>query len=115
MGPHSFKCGSLGGMGVIRIAEGGFNGAALFQVRKFVSLLDGQLDCRFCFNGAALFQVRKFGDPDAVALIARASMGPHSFKCGSATTLVAAENAGRASMGPHSFKCGSEAPRWQRR
>ena len=83
MGPHSFKCGSLGGMGVIRIAEGGFNGAALFQVRKSDQSNPQSRSSRL------------------------ASMGPHSFKCGSNTNMKISVNTLRASMGPHSFKCGS--------
>ena len=83
MGPHSFKCGSDNRNGSPKSKFRRFNGAALFQVRKFVC---GDIGCmkirqlqwgrtlssaevcqrkqkrRFqnhCFNGAALFQVRK--------------------------------------------------------
>ena len=35
MGPHSFKCGSFPSICVIWPFTSGFNGAALFQVRKF--------------------------------------------------------------------------------
>ena len=36
-----------------------------------------------------------------------ASMGPHSFKCGSNIEDLIETAQGLASMGPHSFKCGS--------
>ena len=67
MGPHSFKCGKP----AVRVTPAplyvGFNGAALFQVRK--ERRGGDLDglLVLCFNGAALFQVRKgstFRHPD---------------------------------------------------
>ena len=38
-----------------------------------------------------------------------ASMGPHSFKCGSPSEKAAGKEERNASMGPHSFKCGSGA------
>ena len=84
-----------------------FNGAALFQVRKSNSMRFANLT-RWSFNGAALFQVRKWQKrlrkPSMMALLQwgrtlssaevciqkqwlnikyHASMGPHSFKCGS--------------------------------
>ena len=59
MGPHSFKCGSA----------------------KACVLAEAKTES---FNGAALFQVRKFSASDAsIVVVTRASMGPHSFKCGS--------------------------------
>ncbi len=84
MGPHSFKCGKRPrGSSTGLSALPGFNGAALFQVRKVHRLplyapnthrasmgphsfkcgkncRRRRLECRRCsFNGAALFQVRK--------------------------------------------------------
>ena len=83
MGPHSFKCGSIKETKRIRRMPKGFNGAALFQVRKFqlgtrtatqVPMLQWgrtlssaevkkrrfrPVYCGIGFNGAALFQVRK--------------------------------------------------------
>ena len=59
MGPHFFKCGKIRRLLYQGQAKEGFNGAALFQVRKvhcWVSLLAKILSG---FNGAALFQVRK--------------------------------------------------------
>ena len=110
MGPHSFKCG------------------------KRLMILARLLNCRG-FNGAALFQVRKvLARKIFLSAKVSASMGPHSFKCGKlrirpracarfpslqwGRTLSSAESfvwlAGlrfclRASMGPHSFKCGKAA------
>ena len=59
MGPHSFKCGKRVFNGMELRVFNGFNGAALFQVRKVSSRRrqGGADDKRF--NGAALFQVRK--------------------------------------------------------
>ena len=83
-----------------------FNGAALFQVRKN-RVMVRRSKTSLCFNGAALFQVRKKtkgnimreytlslqwgrtfssaekrGDRRHCFRIAKASMGPHFFKCG---------------------------------
>ena len=63
MGPHSFKCGNSPHRRDGLRNNSGFNGAALFQVRKLVdSVLRRQLF--------------------------RASMGPHSFKCGNSFKLT---------------------------
>ena len=83
MGPHFFKCGKRSGTNASSVTGFGFNGAALFQVRKVqvireqgfraASLQWGRtfssaersdtffrpLYDRLRFNGAALFQVRK--------------------------------------------------------
>ena len=60
------------------------------------------------FNGAALFQVRKYWRKVIYwRLRLVASMGPHSFKCGSIMICPVNEKGRDASMGPHSFKCGS--------
>ena len=131
MGPHSFKCGSQHRGSHRDSTRACFNGAALFQVRKSpgVSALQSSMPC---FNGAALFQVRK-SDPrwrtssapcslqwgrtlSSAEVLAKAlpgaayhwaSMGPHSFKCGSPTNTEEISSSSSASMGPHSFKCGS--------
>ena len=58
MGPHFFKCGKVGSPERSRPQKPGFNGAALFQVRKGVD--------NYVHN------YRK----------SAASMGPHFFKCG---------------------------------
>ena len=107
MGPHFFKCGKSVVLDISTGSSRGFNGAALFQVRKGVSH-PNQLNThqglqwgrtfssaesalykhsgrvsRYCFNGAALFQVRKAPLPPlATAASYHASMGPHFFKCG---------------------------------
>ena len=83
-----------------------FNGAALFQVRKYEHH-QYRPPKRTSFNGAALFQVRKFVRPFSPGISARASMGPHSFKCGSTRRNLKPLGGLDASMGPHSFKCGS--------
>ena len=132
MGPHSFKCGSKQRITNISGKKTSFNGAALFQVRKCQS-------ARWSIGLQLLLQwgrtlssaeVEPSHSPERDA--GQASMGPHSFKCGSGTatpgerdqeaalqwgrTLSSAEvgigasvfaEASKASMGPHSFKCGS--------
>ena len=83
MGPHSFKCGKIGDVNRDYALLAGFNGAALFQVRKEQPIapaarttialqwgrtlssaerrtVPGRAAGKMCcFNGAALFQVRK--------------------------------------------------------
>ena len=59
MGPHSFKCGKR----ILVVDKSndvdGFNGAALFQVRKDEEYWKIAREILIGFNGAALFQVRK--------------------------------------------------------
>ena len=59
MGPHFFKCGKDKGPRNRRAPNRGFNGAALFQVRKVDFRGGGAEAKKKGFNGAALFQVRK--------------------------------------------------------
>ena len=107
MGPHSFKCGKRVRRAHQTLYCTGFNGAALFQVRKgrdsaksvspiqIASMGPHSFKCgkdlpsiwfssrRSCFNGAALFQVRKASLFSLFSwFLLGASMGPHSFKCG---------------------------------
>ena len=58
MGPHFFKCGNSISFCSFHQRLWSFNGAALFQVRKYEKWLRGRFS-RESFNGAALFQVRK--------------------------------------------------------
>ena len=58
MGPHFFKCGNKEISNSLQIFFEGFNGAALFQVRKPPTPLL-PYPAWWGFNGAALFQVRK--------------------------------------------------------
>ena len=61
MGPHFFKCGKASPLAKPDKSRVGFNGAALFQVRK--GFLISPIDWGIArFNGAALFQVRKGDD-----------------------------------------------------
>ena len=131
MGPHSFKCGSYLAKPQLSCKKSCFNGAALFQVRKCARSTEST-DRIPRFNGAALFQVRKsflneksrnrklglqWGrtlssaevaiSPPVASPPANASMGPHSFKCGSSYRRRQTPPRQMASMGPHSFKCGS--------
>ena len=64
MGPHFFKCGKLSTLPLSTLLLIGFNGAALFQVRK---------------GRTSSTTVRTNGF---------ASMGPHFFKCGKLAFLV---------------------------
>ena len=83
MGPHFFKCGKMTTEDEKKLILRGFNGAALFQVRK-----------------------DKIVVPEYLAT-EEASMGPHFFKCGKGLTEEdIKERLNSASMGPHFFKCG---------
>ena len=107
MGPHFFKCGKRCLQGHATFSASGFNGAALFQVRKAANTTprlimgtDASMGPHFfkcgklfqqdradmrvhSFNGAALFQVRKESDRQFWRIRNQtASMGPHFFKCG---------------------------------
>ena len=82
MGPHFFKCGNRKIMQIKNTNFFGFNGAALFQVRKLASPIAAALEIAR-FNGAALFQVRKpLRRSRNRSFSGWASMGPHFFKCG---------------------------------
>ena len=136
MGPHFFKCGNSAVFELFGRKRRSFNGAALFQVRKYLvdditpapepwllqwgrtfssaeicGLIRRAICHLSCFNGAALFQVRKLPSrsPHQVA-VTRASMGPHFFKCGNSPVWVYQDPPRAASMGPHFFKCGNPAP-----
>ena len=82
MGPHFFKCGKKSDLEGTSARILGFNGAALFQVRK------GWRKAK-----------EKLG-------FLNASMGPHFFKCGKRTLRYGLLAEAMASMGPHFFKCG---------
>ena len=83
MGPHFFKCGNLKTEDSVGKHHLGFNGAALFQVRKFETTIS------------------------AIVQESRASMGPHFFKCGNEEIARKKKEKRLASMGPHFFKCGN--------
>ena len=85
MGPHFFKCGKSRPSAPAAKIRCGFNGAALFQVRKATE--------------------NQFQAGDAFP----ASMGPHFFKCGKSRQEGGDEREIHASMGPHFFKCGKAA------
>ena len=139
MGPHFFKCGKQSRRSRPRNDESGFNGAALFQVRKAINLAGtksttGRLQWgrtfssaerqtdeftanggRVGFNGAALFQVRKGRAALASGKGLWASMGPHFFKCGKGGGSSGSMMKYSASMGPHFFKCGKPVASTSRR
>ena len=131
MGPHFFKCGKS----LTRRAESskveelqwGRTFSSAERIRQVVVAGDRALG----FNGAALFQVRKetpnkgdvvaytglqwgrtFSSAESHSLYdedfrkCEASMGPHFFKCGKTAMAASIEAAAMASMGPHFFKCG---------
>ncbi len=131
MGPHSFKCGKQTIEARIWSLRRCFNGAALFQVRKAKNLTTSRNDDMVLQWGRTLSSAERTVNREPGPTTVRASMGPHSFKCGKFTpkqyqaltelllqwgrTLSSAESldqrwivafATTASMGPHSFKCG---------
>ena len=83
MGPHSFKCGSVHCLRLVRTGLPCFNGAALFQVRKSgiiwrVSPGNSLLQWGRTLSSAEVDDLRLTPKQCNAA-----SMGPHSFKCGS--------------------------------
>ena len=106
MGPHSFKCGKKSVLRAMKPDPTSFNGAALFQVRKTIRQYGGGMAKR-SFNGAALFQVRKSA---ASGTSIPAFLGLQWGRTLSSAENQAGWNREviqyKASMGPHSFKCG---------
>ena len=105
MGPQSFDCGKPPATALARSQRSGFNGAAVFRLRKvpwgeyhggaLVRLQWGRslstaerkpaapfFDPQGGFNGAAVFRLRKALEDSVVRCDERASMGPQSFDCG---------------------------------
>ena len=108
MGPHSFKCGSCCRKEVPGRINQCFNGAALFQVRKFFP----QYFIFFC--NLALQWGRTLSSAEVENR--RRACAPTSHPLQWGRTLSSAEVLREfrwkqcvrtASMGPHSFKCGS--------
>ena len=131
MGPQSFDCGKnnyesrptpAGGLQwgrslstaesgrprLSRFARHGFNGAAVFRLRKGPCKHLGE-NTRLASMGPQSFDCGKrhaFLEyrPEIVA-----SMGPQSFDCGKCATCDKWEPLPAASMGPQSFDCGKPA------
>ena len=133
MGPHSFKCGKPPEGLLTPPDPQGFNGAALFQVRKENLFRTRMMKLRRLQWGRTLSSAESFDTRRFFIRYFSASMGPHSFKCGkfsivsinptrsfqlqwgrtlssaeSARAASIARRAAIASMGPHSFKCGKK-------
>ena len=108
MGPHSFKCGSNGRRKNETTEQIRFNGAALFQVRKYAFASECVCACRRLQWGRTLSSAEVSAQVEVIGFASAASMGPHSFKCGSLKGHLLPDWPGIASMGPHSFKCGSK-------
>ena len=115
MGPHSFKCGSAAenrrpSARPPRLQWGRTLSSAEVQAeRQRMRPQQSKLQWGRTLSSA---EVRPSASADAIFF--RASMGPHSFKCGSILITGGRSQDGLASMGPHSFKCGSR-PRWRLR
>ena len=132
MGPHSFKCGSVNSIYSRWSPHICFNGAALFQVRKsenWAPTVSATVGLQW---GRTLSSAEVSNSNFLLISSILASMGPHSFKCGSdrgglkgqenlprfngaalfqvrksVDDRIVVDFAAPASMGPHSFKCGS--------
>ena len=111
MGPHSFKCGSENRLQMNKPNYRRFNGAALFQVRKFgvlpsiirmwttlqwgrtLSSAEVETNLPRVRTGAGLQWGRTLSSAEVsrnsavMKPLTSASMGPHSFKCGSNAKL----------------------------
>ena len=109
MGPHFFKCGKQR-RGKIQSASGtGFNGAALFQVRKGSIETAPLKPLHWLQWGRTFSSAESFLNRCFLNLPSIASMGPHFFKCGKFWAMpMARAGSRRASMGPHFFKCGKK-------
>ncbi len=112
MGPHSFKCGKLRDTQKYRETIKRLQwGRTLSSAESAVFIASNRFLCAG-FNGAALFQVRKeLNGKKHDQTGKNASMGPHSFKCGKSLRCARQPIAEQASMGPHSFKCGKFSAR----
>ena len=106
MGPHFFKCGKEGVQYPIAYEVEGFNGAALFQVRKAINISQTSARSNCASMGPHFFKCGKRILKNNRLRIRLASMGPHFFKCGKATIGNIVYRLTDASMGPHFFKCG---------
>ena len=137
MGPHFFKCGKADDLYRASHRFCGFNGAALFQVRKegirwraprddfrlqwgrTFSSAESATEVITIQCGIELQWGRTFSSAESfyqsgLRLSASgASMGPHFFKCGKGNIRVFEKRPKRASMGPHFFKCGKMAKRFE--
>ena len=131
MGPHFFKCGNLLSRLLKKDLKQRFNGAALFQVRKYLRERCSQYD-RNRFNGAALFQVRKLKRTRRIRRGQSGFNGAALFQVRKFDCVIiqtksleklqwgrtfssaeiselgeALDESSDASMGPHFFKCGN--------
>ena len=82
MGPHFFKCGKIPQIAARFFAILGFNGAALFQVRKNGDDLTAKINAIELQWGRTFSSAEKEERKDNDYKDGRASMGPHFFKCG---------------------------------
>ena len=82
MGPHSFKCGKNEKQYVAGRIGRGFNGAALFQVRKVGNTYEWPAWTFRLQWGRTLSSAERSGKKRPDPHGKPASMGPHSFKCG---------------------------------
>ena len=83
MGPHSFKCGSRNSQRTAEPSHSRFNGAALFQVRKSTKIKEGKANGDRLQWGRTLSSAEVGNAHHPPSQNQQASMGPHSFKCGS--------------------------------
>ena len=107
MGPRSFNRGNFR-----RQAPGPEPGLASMGPRSFNrGNREGSVRRRvgkLCFNGAAVFQPRKWGPRDGTSSARMgASMGPRSFNRGNRPSRSASTRQRKASMGPRSFNRGN--------
>ena len=111
MGPRSFNRGNLLMDTYCTPQPLRFNGAAVFQPRKYEAMAPLHTQAK-CFNGAAVFQPWKFvAALVAGALADAASMGPRSFNRGNQEIIQGVLHQGSASMGPRSFNRGNQGER----
>ena len=107
MGPQSFDCGKGPHIQGAAPPTRGFNGAAVFRLRKGPSRHE-QFELRLHgFNGAAVFRLRKAGGKTLHSTTHAKLQWGRSLSTAERRTLLYMHHKGRsASMGPQSFDCG---------
>ena len=88
MGPHFFKCGNVATDAIVAITVTDFNGAALFQVRKCLTIGVTQIKFSSLQWGRTFSSAEMTNRQSCFYSLVHTSMGPHFFKCGNVVTIT---------------------------
>ena len=105
MGPHSFKCGKTENFSDSSAMAMSFNGAALFQVRKEDSGFENPADSMLQW-GRTLSSAESAKTERRVPFHSALQWGRTLSSAERNSRCRLWQDCWRASMGPHSFKCG---------